>query len=124
MTSFYAFYQRLTPPSTVDRYKCELPTETIISILKMIPEKGEYYFNCDEYKGRTSIEIESDNDFGHDNFFSLHIDLPNQTDNRKFVSQTICKGWSPGTEPPEELKPLMDYLENTIIPAIKLYKVD
>ena len=124
ITSFNAYYSHLTPPSIHDMYKCELPPETIKLILDMIREKGDYYFNGDEYKGTDSVEIEVDNDFGYDRYFALHIRKPNQEPGEKYITKTIYKGWGAGKEPPEELKPMIEYIEGTIFPAMLLYKQD
>jgi len=124
ITSFNAYRSHLTPPSTHDSYRCELPPETIKLILDMIREKGDYYFNGDEYKGKDSVEIEVDNDFGYDRYFALHIRKPNQVPGEKYITKTVYKGWGAGKEPPEELKPMIEYIEGTIFPAMLLYKQD
>jgi hypothetical protein len=102
---------------TYQSFGCELPSNLIIPIFQLIQQE-DYYFNGDEFNGAESREIAQDIMFGHINFISMHIQQPDQPCGEQHVSKTFCKGWDPGDNPPQELMPVINYLENTIIPML------
>ena len=104
------------------RYECEfdLGSNFISPIYQFILDQHGYYFNPTEYQGNPSLEIAMEYEFGHECFVAMNI-YPHDNIPRRFPRpvRTFCKGWDPGSNPPPELMPLINYLETVIIPELR-----
>lgn len=99
-------------------YKCSLSQENVMPIFHFIQGNADFYFNAVEYNGEESLDYALERSFGHEDYISMSIFQPDQPAYETGTSKTFCKGWDPGDDPPEELLPLINYLEETIIPMI------
>jgi len=104
------------------RYECEfdLGSNFVSPIYQFILDQHGYYFNPTEYQGNPSLEIAMEYEFGHECFVAMNI-YPHDDIPRRFPRpvRTFCKGWDPGSNPPPELMPLINYLETVIIPELR-----
>jgi hypothetical protein len=99
-------------------FKYDLPSNSVIPLFQIIQQNGQYLFNAAEYDGAESAEYRHEMQFGHRNNVALIIQKPNQSYNDQLLFKAFCKGWDPGENPPQELMPVINYLENTIIPIL------
>lgn len=114
--SFYSYY---TDKDIRQNFEYNIPENLITPILQMIQQQGDYYFNAEEYGGDESLEYYFGRQLGHVNHIALDI-YP--ADRDIFTPKSVkafCKGWDPGADPPEELMPLIDYIENVILPEMR-----
>jgi len=99
-------------------YSHDLTPDLIIPLFQIIQQNGDYLFNAAEYNGAERVEYRHEMQFGYRNNVVLKIQQPDQPENNERVFKAFCKGWNPGEEPPAELMPVINYLENTIIPIL------
>ena len=97
----------------------ELPASFVQPIYSILQEQEDYYFNAAEYDGEASIYIDSGLELSHKNMIELTIFFPDLTFHSDLEAYYINKGWDPGENPPEELMPLINYLETVIIPELR-----
>ncbi|MGY5877380.1 MAG: hypothetical protein RTU30_16630 [Candidatus Thorarchaeota archaeon] len=118
--SFYSYYTE----DMYSTYEYDLPRSLVIPMLQLIQQNWDYYFDAEEYGGEESLEIYSGRQFGHRNFIEVDIYPPNRDIYTPFTAKAFCKGWDPGDDPPVELQPLVDYLENVILPEMRQHPTD
>jgi len=118
--AYYNFVDTNSNPNYKD-YSFDLPQKIMLQILQIIQQNGTYYFNAQEYGGEPSKHIASEMQFegGYRNGISLEIQQTDQPVREQLVFKTFSKGWNPGSNPPPELMPLINYLEGTVIPLMK-----
>lgn len=105
--------------SIIQKSHCGLSSEVVLNLLQMIQSQGTYYFNAAEYNGQPSFEAGSELEFGYYNYVAMNIYAPGQEPYVIPPIRTFCKGWDPGDNPPAELMPVINYIENTIIPYMR-----
>lgn len=101
------------------RFNCILPPNIILPIFQTMQSQSDYYFNAEEYGGEEILDIALPRAFGHVNYITFTIQEPELEPFDIPPHKTLCKGWDPGVDPPEELMPLIDYLEGVIIPEMR-----
>jgi len=100
-------------------FRCDLSNNQVLKILQTMQSQGDYYFNAEEYGGEESLDIAMPRAFGHVNYITMTIEEPQLEPFDIPPHKTLCKGWDPGDDPPEELMPLINYLENVIFPEMR-----
>ncbi len=114
----YEAYYKDKDGDLAQRFKCLLPSNIILPIFQTMQSQGGYYFNAEEYGGEESLDIALPRAFGHVNYITMTIQEPELEPFDIPPHKTLCKGWNPSEEPPEELMPLIYYLESVIIPEM------
>ena len=104
-------------------FETNLPKNYLLNIYQIINTGSSYYFNASEYGGEQSLGIGIEFAFGHRNYITMSIYLPDNDPEPGFpqTAKTFCKGWDPGNPPPTELMPLINYLESVVIPEMRLH---
>jgi len=114
--TYHTFYRDNDEQQT---YIFDIPSELVIPMFHLIQQNGDYLFNAEEFNGEESLVYAYFHELGITNNVRLEIKPP---DRIKFVFPDIkmfVKGWEIGEDPPEELMPLIDYLEEVIIPIVR-----
>ena len=100
-------------------FKFDLNKTLLMPLFDLFLAQPDYFFNGNEYGGEENLLIGVGSDFGHRNFITLRIYLPDQIRSTTGTAKAFCKGWDPGDDPPVELIPILDYLENVILPEMR-----
>ncbi len=100
-------------------FRCNLSSSQALVIFQTMQSQGGYYFNAVEYGGEESLDIALPRAFGHVNYITMTIQEPELEPFDIPPHKTLCKGWDPGDDPPAELVPLINYLENVIFPEMR-----
>ncbi len=93
-------------------------SDVLITPIFYLMQQDDYYFNAEEYGGEEMLDMAIEYSFGHWNYIALRIEPPDAPLFAIVPVKTLCKGWDPGDDPPAELMPLINYLENVIIPEM------
>jgi hypothetical protein len=105
--------------SSLSYFEYKIPIEHIMPIFNLIQQNPGYYFNAEEYGEEESLSFVAGGELGNKNFVTLKIGLPGRTELSNHQFKAFSKGWDLGDDPPEELLPLIDYIENTILPIMR-----
>jgi hypothetical protein len=109
--------------NTKERYSVRLSRDLIIPMFELILDNADYLFNAEEYHGEEYLEYLSERELGFVNHLALEIFPDDRTIFEPTTSYSFIKGWNPGDDPPEGLMPLINYLENVIIPELRQHPV-
>lgn len=101
-------------------FKYDLPAELVLPMLMEIQEDGDYFLNAEEYEGEESLEFYSFADWKPVNYISLMLSNPNmEIGDIPESKRAFIKHWPRDEDPPEELLPLIDFIENVILPEMR-----
>ena len=97
--------------------------DDMLPIFQLVQANLDYYCNAEEYNGEESIEFINPWEMGIEfkNYVMLSFYPPDVNFWACPPLKSFVKGWHPGEAPPEELMPLIDYLEAEIIPIARLH---
>jgi hypothetical protein len=99
-------------------FSYELSSNLIQPIYGFVSQNPDYYFSGEEFHGEECLNTGVGSDFGHSCFITLSIQAPD-CPIENCPCKAFCKGWNANENPPEELIPLINYLENVIIPKMR-----
>lgn len=95
--------------------------ENIMPIFEIIQNDLNYYCNAEEYNGEDSVEFINPWEMGIE--FKNYIQITFYPPDISFYNcpplKSIIKGWNPCDDPPEELMPLINYMEDVILPIAR-----
>ena len=117
---FIGYYSDLDicSPQCITGYSID---EYIMPLFEIIEDDLEYYCNAEEYGEEDSLEFISPRELGFD--FGCYVMMvfypPDIRMNDSPPLKAFIKGWHPCDDPPVELMPLIDYLEEVIIPIAR-----
>ena len=113
---FYSYYIDIDINQS---YEHKIPSNLVIPMFQVILDNGNYFFNAEEFNGEETLEYGSITELGLQNRIIMQIYLPNQEQPELPTKRTFIKDWNIGDDPPEELMPLIDYLEDVILPEMR-----